>query len=272
MTETTYQWRTAIADPHGDDVVVRGYNLGDLMESTDFVSTMYLVLTDNLPTPPQREMLNMMLVAVIDHGISPSSSVTRTVAASGVPLQACVASGLLTIGDIQGGAGEEFARGLADAVATNTHSSWDALADEIIAERRRAKRRIDGFGHPQHPEGDPRAPRLIGRAQSLGVAGDHVALALALEAALERSIGRRIAMNVDGALGSVMLDLGIGWRHARTLCITSRSVGLAAHAVEEVERERGWRGVPLDTVLYDGEQARAVPAGYLAGASPTDTP
>jgi hypothetical protein len=33
---------------------------------------------------------------------------------------------------------------------------------------------------------------------------------------------------------------------------------LAAHAIEEVEREKGWRGIPLETVRYDGPEGKAL--------------
>lgn len=267
------QWRTAVADPHtGDDVVIRGYSLLDLIDHVDFVSGIYLVLTGELPTEPRRRMLDTMLVSIVDHGISPSSAVTRMISASGVPLQASVAGGLLTFGDIHGGAGEEFARFLAETVAEAeaadggvdgaVDGDWTATADRIVTGHRAAKRRVPGYGHPQHPDGDPRAPRLVGTAIRLGVAGPHVALALALEAAIERVGSRRIPMNIDGALGSIMLDIGLDWRHARAICMISRTCGLAAHAVEETVRERGWRGIPFDTVDYDGPAPRALPDRY----------
>ncbi|PZF83345.1 citryl-CoA lyase [Jiangella anatolica] len=266
------QWRTAVADPHtGDDVVIRGYSLLDLIDHVDFVSGIYLVLTGELPTEPRRRMLDTMLVSIVDHGISPSSAVARMISASGVPLQASVAGGLLTFGDIHGGAGEEFARFLSETVAEveagpTTPEGWTATAERIVTGHRAAKRRIPGYGHPQHPNGDPRAPRLVGTAARLGVAGPHVALALALEAAIERSGSRRIPMNIDGALGSIMLDIGLDWRHARAVCMIARTCGLAAHAVEETVRERGWRGIPFDTVDYDGPAPRPLPGRYVTAA------
>jgi citrate synthase len=265
MTSDRIQWHTAVADPHtGDDVVIRGYSLLGLIDHVDFVSGIYLVLAGELPSPAQRRMLDALLMAAIDHGISPSSAVTRMITASGVPIQASVAGGLLTLGDIHGGAGEEFAQFLTESVAADRGRDWSAVARDIVAAHRERKRRIPGYGHPQHPNGDPRAPRLVGIAQRLGVAGEHVALALALEAAIEERSGRRIAMNIDGALGSIMLDIGLHWRHARVLCMISRTCGLSAHAVEEAVRERGWRGIPFDTVSYDGPAPRELPDAYRA--------
>lgn len=258
------QWRTAVADPHGgDDVLVRGYSLLELIDRVDFVAAMYLVFTGELPTPPRRRMLDALLVSVIDHGISPSSAVTRLISASGVPIQACVAGGLLTLGDVHGGAGEQFARFVGDTVREHgADAAWDEVAAGVVAGHRAARRRVPGYGHPQHPDGDPRAPRLVATARELGVAGPHVALAVALEQAVENASGRPIPMNIDGAIGSVALDIGLSWQHVRPLCLISRACGLSAHAVEETTRERAWRGIPFDTVAYDGPAARAVPADY----------
>jgi citrate synthase/citryl-CoA lyase len=249
------QWRTAIADPHRpDDIVLRGYSLLELIAKLPFTSAAYLTLVGRLPTEPQRRMLEAILVTGIDHGISPSSSVSRIIAASGVPIQACIAGGLLTIGDIQGGATEQFARQMVAAVEANPGRSARELAATMVGEKLARKERVEGFGHPQHPEGDPRTAVLFQVARDAGIAGVYVELALAMEDELADRKGRRIPLNVDGAIGSTMLDAGFSWRHARPLGITSRSIGLAAHAIEEVERERGWRGIPLNTVRYDGAE------------------
>jgi len=267
------EWRTAIADTSDhSDIRIRGYSLLDLIEHVDFASAVYLVLVGELPTDGQRRMLDMLLVSAIDHGVAPSAAVSRVISASGVPVQAAVAGGLLTLGDIHGGAGEDYARMLADLVADHgrQRSDWRPVADDVVTGLRAARRRLPGYGHPLHPDGDPRAPRLVGAAHRLGVAGPHIALATALEDALAATSGRRIPLNIDGALGSVMLDLGFSWHHARPLCIISRACGLAAHAIEERTRERGWRGIRVDAVAYDGPPPRTLPdrAAVEAGVTP----
>lgn len=253
------QWRTAIADPHRpNDIVVRGYSLLELIAGVPFTSAMYLTLVGELPTEAQGRMLDAILVSGIDHGISPSSSVSRIISASGVPLQACIAGGLLTIGDIQGGATEQFAHQLVDAVAANPDLTAAELGEKLIDEKLAGGERVDGFGHPQHPEGDPRVAVLFDVAREAGVAGIYIETALQMEDQLAKRKHRRIHLNIDGAIGSAMLDAGFSWRHARPLGITARSVGLAAHAIEEAVREKGWRGIPLDTVRYDGPEGKTL--------------
>jgi citrate synthase/citryl-CoA lyase len=258
--EKQYEWRTGITTYSDKEIRVRGYSIVDLIEHVDFSSVIYLTMQGELPTENQAKVLNAVLVAVVDHGIAPSEMVTRFVAASGVPLQACVAGGLLTVGDIHGGAGEAFARMIQERIleAKEGGKSVSDIAKEIVQEARAEKKRLDGFGHPMHPSGDPRAPILIEMAKRYEVAGSHVELAEALEDALAESRGRRIPLNADGATAAILSDLGFSWRYARPLLLVSRSAGLAAHAVEEIDRERGWRSVNKEGILYDGPGPREI--------------
>lgn len=251
-------WTTAISHAEPDDVRIRGYSLRELMRATDFVSGIFLLLVGELPTKSQSTVLNAMLLSAIDHGISPSATVTRFVAGAGSPVQASVAAGLLTFGDIHAGAGEEFCRMLEEAVS-NRSGTVEDTATSLVQGLRSQRRRVPGYGHPQHPQGDPRSPILLELAQTEGISGEHVEMAVAIENAIEAGAGRRIPMNIDGALGSLMLDLGFSWRHARPLAMIARIVGLSAHAVEEYSRGRGWPALP-DTLLgYDGPADRDLP-------------
>lgn len=255
------RWRTAIADPQEDRVTVRGYELNELIGNISFAEMFHLVLRGELPDPAQARMIEAILVAVVEHGISPSTTVTRFLAASGSPLQASIAGGVMTFGDIHGGAGEALAQ-LLEAECDRMEAEGlgvDEAADAVVARFRAQKLPTPGFGHPQHPAGDPRPPRLLEIADANGVSGRHVAFVRALELAIERVARRRIPINVDGALAAIMLDLGYPWQSARAFMIVPRSAGLAAHALEERDREPGWRQIPLSEVTYDGPQPRPVP-------------
>jgi citrate synthase len=260
------RWRTAIANPEEDRVSVRGYELNELVGGITFAEMFHLVLRGELPSPAQARMIDAILVAVVEHGISPSTTVTRFLAASGVPLQASVAGGVMTFGDIHGGAGEALAQ-LLEAECDRMEAEGlglDEAAEAVVARFRAERKPTPGFGHPQHPEGDPRPPRLLEIADETGVSGRHVAFVRALEEAIERVARRRIAMNVDGALAAIILDLGFPWQSARAFMFVPRSLGLSAHALEEREREPGWRQVPLSEVTYDGPDRRPLPDAETA--------
>lgn len=255
------KWRTALSKVRGDDVYVRGYHFLELAEKVDFASAIYLLFKGELPRPGEAKMLNALMVLAIDHGIAPSQAVTRITAASGSPLQAAIAAGILTIGDIHAGAGEASARMFQEALSRGKSQgkSLPQIAEETVKERLRAKKLVDGYGHPMHPGGDPRGPWLLSMADKCGVSGEHVALARAIEDALAKESGRRIGINVGGGSGAVISDMGFDWRLARAFMIIPRGAGLAAHAWEEMVRERGWRIVANeDEVLYDGPPERTL--------------
>jgi citrate synthase len=244
-------WRTAVSEFTPDGVSVRGYDvLKELTGKIDFGAMVYLLLRGELPRGNEGKMINAVFVAVADHGISPSSTVTRFIQAAGVPIQCSVAAGVMMFGDIHGGAGQEFAKIVQELVkkAKDAGRAFDDVAKEYVL----AHKRIDGFGHPQHPEGDPRTKLLFGLAGEYGTAGDHIAMTCALEKALAERARRPIPANIDSAIGAIASDLGFDWRLARALLVIPRTAGLFAHAHEEMTREPGWRQIPMDQIEYDG--------------------
>ena len=127
-----------------------------------------------------------------------------------------------------------------------------------------------GWHHPQHIR-DLRSPRIIELAEKFDVAGDHVKFVVALESATEKYWGRRIYMNVAGAISSTLVDMGFTPDECLAFCAIARSVSIAAHCIEEKTREKGWRAStgskitqPLDLALqkpdyYDGPSDRHLP-------------
>ncbi len=151
-------WRTAIAGPEDERIVVRGYDLNELIGRLTFSEMLYLIQRGELPSRQQARVIDAVLVAVADHGISPSSTVTRFLSASGVPVQVAVAGGLMTFGDIHGGASEACAKLLQVEVARARAEGIPLAkaAEDVVASARAARRPLDGFGHPQHRGGRPR--------------------------------------------------------------------------------------------------------------------
>jgi citrate synthase len=255
-------WRTAIGHPFDDRIVVRGRNLDELVGKVSFAAMTYLEILGRLPSKGEERVLDAVFVACVEHGISPSTTVSRFLYASGVPLQVAIAGGIMTFGDIHGGAGEACARMLQEAVGSigGDESLVQQKARSIVSESRAAHSPLPGFGHPQHSQGDPRTPVLLGVAREEGIAGSHVRMATSIEHELENSLGRRLPLNIDGVLGALVSDLGFPWQLARLFIVTPRAVGLAAHSIEEMTREGGWRHIPIAQVSYDGPLDDAVPS------------
>lgn len=259
-------WKTRLAYGDADKITVRGYDVNDLLQHLDFGAVLYLLLRGELPTPDQARMVNALLVATADHGIAPATVVSRYITAAGSPIQASMAAGLMTFGDIQGGAMEALARRLQEAVRAQGDRPVAALAEEVVESFARAKERVPGFGHPLHPAGDPRTPALLAVADTCGVSGPHVALARAIEDVLAARAGKRLRLNIDGAFAAVGSDLGFDWRVVRGLILISRSAGLAAHHLEELTTGKPWRVMPPASYTLDYEEP------YYEGVPPRPLP
>lgn len=259
MASTTDEWSTDIAEVRDDDVLIRGELLTSMIGKRSFGELAYLVVSGRKPTKGQANVLEAIMVSVMEHGISPTTTVTRMMASYGNPIQVGIAAGLLTVGDHHGGAGEQIAGWLRSAVA-DVEGSGEAREGEIrarakafVAERRAAREPIEGFGHPHH-DVDPRTPLLLAFAKENGVYGDHCLLLESIEAELAEVVGRRIAINIDGVSAALLSDLDLDPRLARPLLMTPRTLSLAAHFMEEEDQGNKWRHVPSDQVTYTGPQ------------------
>ena len=255
-------WRTAISRFNQEGVEIAGYDHGDIMRAVDFAGALFVLYQQRLPTPAEAKLLNAMLIAAMDHSIVASSAVTRIVSASGVPLQAAVAAGMLTIGDIHGGAGQELSRRLEEWVkeAKDEKISLAEKATRVVDATRKAGERLEGFGHPLHPVSDNRVDTLLAMSKELDLVGPHLTIAIHISEAIQTASGKALPLNIDGVIAALASDLGFDWRLGRAFIFMPRAAGLAAHAVEEATRERGWRKIARpEDIDYDGPPPRKMP-------------
>jgi citrate synthase len=237
---------TAISQAYPDRVEVRGRDLsGDLMGRVGFTEYFHLLLTGDEPTELQREFLDLVLVAIAEHGLMPTNVAARmTLAADPASLQGAVAAGILGAGPVLLGTAEECARLLEAAVA-------DARpAAEVVRELGDAGRRIPGFGHPVHRPLDPRAERILELADERGVSAANVAFARELRDAVAEARGAPLTMNVSLPIAAVLLDLGYDAAAVKAVPILARTASLLAHLAEERTR-------PLGLVLAQAAEAAA---------------
>jgi citrate synthase len=250
-------WRTSIASVRPDDILIRGYDLTEVIGRKPFGDVVYLLLAGDLPAGNEGRMIDALLVAASEHSVvAPSVNAARFVASAGVPLQAAVAAGTAGLGDVHGGAVEGAARLLLDADATGKPDAEAAL--DVARGLKQAGHRLPGYGHIVH-HADPRANRLLEVAGELGFRGRWCALAEALQDVTEEVFGRPLSMNIDGAMGALLLELGLDWRLGKAFYVIGRAPGLVAHVFEEQSRERPYRDVGWETVEYDGPGRRPLP-------------
>ncbi|HEY2382462.1 MAG TPA: citryl-CoA lyase [Terriglobia bacterium] len=240
-------WNTSLSAVEKNKILIRGYRVQDLMERCSFGDVIYLTFKGELPTGHEGKLIEMIMVSSTDHSfLAPSIDATRFVASGGVPLQAAVAAGVISLGDHHGGAIEQCARMLQESVPAGKSGA------EIVAGYRSRKQRVPGYGHPWHDR-DPRTMMLTAKAKEWKLAGPHLALIESIASEL------KLPPNIDGVISGIISDLGISWQYGRAFFIVPRVVGLAAHAVEEMTRERPFRALDLKDIGYDGPPERDLP-------------
>src|SRR5215207_5704248 len=186
-----------ISHAYPDRVEVRGRDLtGDLMGRVSFTEYFHLLLTGREPTEDQRFFLDLLLVAIAEHGMMPTNIAARmTLAADAGPV-------LL-------GTSEACARLLERAQEqVESGRTPAAVGDETARAVHAAGEKLPGFGHPVHRPLDPRAERILELADARGVSGPHVALARCIRDGAAEAWGRPLTMNVSMPIAAVMLDLG----------------------------------------------------------------
>ena len=238
-----------ISQAYPDRVEVRGRDLTrELMGSLTFTEYFHLLLTGQEPTDDQRFFLDLLLVAIAEHGMMPTNVAARmTLDADPASLQGAIAAGILGAGPVVLGTAEECARLLERGVSGGTP------AREIAEEVRDAGGRLPGFGHPLHRPLDPRAERVLELADERGVSGPHVALARALRDAVAGAWGKPLTMNVSMPIAAVMLDLGFPASAVKGVPILARTASLLAHLAEEQENPIGFlmAGAAEDAIRYE---------------------
>ena len=221
-----------ISQAYPDRVEVRGRDLtGDLMGRLSFTEYFHLLLTGGEPTQEQRFFLDVLLVAIAEHGMMPTNVAARmTLAADPGSLQGAVAAGILGAGPVVLGTAQECAKVLQDPREPR----------EIATEIRAAKGKLPGFGHPMHKPLDPRAERILELADEHGVSGAYVARAREFRDAAAEAWGRPLTMNVSMPIAAVLLDLGFPAATVKAVPILARTASLLAHLAEESENPIGF--------------------------------
>lgn len=252
-------YRTGIAKASADDVLIRGYSLRSMVGELSLAGMFYLLVMGELPTSKQEKMLDALLVACCEHGVRPPSiQAARQVASGGVQFQACVAGGILALGDSHGGAVEDAMNIFSAAVARMRMEQLapNAVAQEVLKDTKAKGLRLPGYGHPTHAE-DPRTTRLLQVAKELNIYGKCCELAEAMASLTGSILGRALPLNVDGAVAAIVLEMGFDPRIGKGIFVVGRVVGIVAHVFEEKVREKPMAHLPaVNSIEYDGPKPR----------------
>ena len=262
---STEPWKTAITKVEPNKILVRGYRVDELMGKISFGQAVYLLLRGELPSRNVGRLMEAMLVSSIDHGVTPPSTLAAmTVASTGSTLNAALATGVLAINKFHGGAIEDCMRFLQEVWAFKAEKKLSAeeAAATLIRQYREQKKRISGFGHRYHTQ-DPRTRKLFSMAKELGIAGEFVDIAEAVEAELQKALGKKLPINVDGAIATLLCELEFPPALANAFFIMARMPGWVAHIYEEQTRQKPMRVIEPRNYEYDGPEERPVPEESL---------
>ncbi|WP_127817718.1 citryl-CoA lyase [Microbacterium sp. CPCC 204701] len=267
VDEARQWWQTDIIDIHPGQIALRGYPIEELIGSVGFVDTIWLMLRGELPSRAQAALLEAALVASVDHGPqAPSIAIARMATTCGLQVNGAMASAINVLDDIHGGPGQQCME-LYNEIDAERQSSGDldrAVADVLQRRRDDGMRYVPGFGHRFHPT-DPRTPRLLSLVQAAAddgvVEGRFTAIGGAVEEAINAGRPRRIPMNVDGATAVIYCELGLSPELGRGVFILARSVGILAHASEQMTQGGRIKGPMPKSIgyTYTGPGRRSVP-------------
>jgi citrate synthase len=233
---------TGIGTSTEDSIQLLGHDLAnDLLGKVGFGELALWLATQRRPTPQQVRVFEAVLVALADHGFTPTAIAARlTLYSAPDAFQGAIAAGLLGGGSRFLGVTEDTGRFLAAVLATvegdlpGTDEEWDALARRAVAAEHAAGRYIPGLGHPVHKTGDPRTPVIIAIAEREGLRGPHLQLFEAVGRVHAEILHRTLPLNGAGVGGAALADIGLPPELLRGVALLARAAGLLGHLAEEL--------------------------------------
>jgi citrate synthase len=258
-TRPPFRWESEVAYKNAYRIVARGYDTTELMEAGyGLVDMLFIDFQSRIPLVEEEKMLNYIMILALEDGLSMPAMLSRIVARSKTFLtQACGAS-ILAFGHAYGAYsafGNMLIEGLTEVVEGG--KTMAEVAMELVQEN---------LGNPALGVSDlmlkdPAARRMFTRAEKLGVAGKYIAFTREIVKAAGQISDSPLDLDMLGAIGATMLDLGFTPEATWAVIAITRSFGAGAHYIEEVEREGvtalGQELTPKE--LYDGPEDRPVP-------------
>src|SRR5689334_8388811 len=243
---------TSLGTSSADQIRLLGQDLtADLMGKVSFGELAFWLVTLRRPTPSETRVFEAVLVALADHGFTPTAIAARlTYLSAPDSLQGALAAGLLGGGSRFLGVTEDCGVYLHEVLERHgalgpagtpppDDAGWDDLALQAVTETRAAGRLVPGLGHPVHKDRDPRTAVLVRIAEEEGLRGPHLRLFEAIGRVHEQVLGRRLPLNGAGVCGAALADLGLPVELLRGFALLARAAGLLGQLAEERRRPIG---------------------------------
>jgi citrate synthase len=258
-TRARFQWSSEVAYKNVHRIVARGYDTTELVEEGyGMTDVLFVDFQARIPTVEEDQMLNYVMIMALEDGLSAPAAMSRLVAQSKTFLtQACGAS-IHAFGHAYG-AYSAFGNRLLDELTSGRAKGLDidAIAQAIVNDNLDD----DALGVSDLMLKDPAAKRMIERARKLDVAGEYVELMTAIVEKARAASDTPVDIDMLGAMGSVMMDLGFTPEATWAILAVTRSFAAGAHFIEEIERAdyRRLGQVLTPPEMYDGHPDRPVP-------------
>jgi citrate synthase len=243
---------TSLGTSSAEQIRLLGQDLtADLMGQVSFGELAFWLVALRRPTPSETRVFEAVLVALADHGFTPTAIAARlTYLSAPDSLQGALAAGLLGGGSRFLGVTEDcgiYLHGVLerhgafepDGQLPADEAGWDALALAAVLATKASKRFVPGLGHPVHKVRDPRTAALIAIAEQEGLHGPHLRLFEAIGRVHEQVLGRRLPLNGAGVCGAALADLGLPVELLRGFALLARAAGLLGQIAEERRRPIG---------------------------------
>src|SRR5580693_7157917 len=240
------EYPTSLGTSDADHITLLGQDLAeDLMGKVGFGELVLWMVTQRRPTQAEVRVFESVLVALADHGFTPTAIAARlTYLSAPDSLQGAIAAGLLGGGSRFLGVTEDCGQYLAGVLAEageipTDDAGFDALALAAVTRAKAERKFVPGLGHPVHKVLDPRTPRLIEIAQEEGLRGPHLRLFEAIGRVHPQVLGRTLPLNGAGTSGAALADLGLPVGLLRGFALLARTAGLLGQLAEEQRRPIG---------------------------------
>ena len=254
-----FQWVSEVAYKNVHRIVSRGYDTSEVMEEGyGVVDMLFIDYQARIPLIEEEQMLNYVMILALEDGLSMPAVMSRMVARSKTFLTQAAGASILAFGHAYG-AYSAFGNRLehylnnAEAEGLSLGQAAEMLVKENIHD--------EALGVSSLMLKDPAARRMIARAEKLGVAGKYIEFTQEIVKAAQELSDEPIDLDMMGATGATMMDLGFSPEATWAILAVTRSFASGAHYIEEVERTEYCRtGQTLTPKeFYDGPEDRPVP-------------
>ncbi|QCD77475.1 ATP citrate [Vigna unguiculata] len=252
---------STISDERGEDQCYGGVSMSTIIEKGYGVGGVISLLWFKRSLPHYcTQFIEMCIMLCADHGPCASGAHNTIVTArAGKDLISCLVSGLLTIGPRFGGAIDDAARYFKDA------HDRGLTPYEFVEGMKKKGIRVPGIGHrvKNRDRKDKRVELLQKFARTHFPCVKYMEYAVEVEA-YTLSKAKNLILNVDGAIGSIFLDLFAGSGmfseqeideiveigYLNGFFVLARSIGLIGHTFDQKRLKQPLYRHPWEDVVY----------------------